>query len=244
MKITLAAIGFKTFDVQFNKNSILSSIKKYASTTDLILFGEAFLQGFNSLSWNFEIDRNIAITQSDEIIEEISKACYKYQIAVSFGYFELLNDKIYSSQITINKKGIIINNYRRVSIGWRVKETDFHYIEGNNLEAFDLNGHKMAIGLCGDLWYEENIKKIASLGMEIVLWPVYTDFNYNKWNNFEKYDYAIQAKLLNVPVVYVNSFCLDSDEENIAKGGSALFINGNIIEEIPSGKEGFLTIKL
>lgn len=244
MKITLAAIGFKNNDIQLNKKSILSSIKKYSSTTDLIVFGEAFLQGFDSLSWNFEIDRNIAIMQNDEIIEEISKACYKYQVSVSFGYFELFNDKIYSSQITINKKGIIVNNYRRISIGWRIKETDFHYIEGNKFEAFDLDGYKIAIGLCGDLWYEENIKRIAFLGMKIVLWPVYTDFNYNKWNKFEKYDYARQAKLLNVPVAYVNSFCLDSDEENIAKGGAALFINGNIIEEIPSGKEEFLTIEL
>jgi len=88
------------------------------------------------------------------------------------------------------------------------------------------------------------MKKIASLGMEIVLWSVYTDFNYNKRNNFEKYDYAMQAKLLNVLVAYVNSFCLDSGEDDIAKGGAALFINGNIIEEIPSSKEGFLTIKL
>ena len=244
MKITLAAIGFKNKDIEFNKNSIISKIKEYEGKTDLLLFGETFLQVFDSLSWPFDIDKNIAISKEHKIINDICEAAKKHKIAVSFGYIELENDKIYSSQLTINHKGIIINNYKRVSPGWRIKETDYHYAEGSNFQVFKLNDKSIIIGLCGDLWYDTNIDRILKLASNLVLWPVYTDFNYNKWNNTEKFAYAKQASLLKRPVLYVNSYCLDSFEEEIARGGAALFSNGLIIDEIPSGKEGCVTIKI
>ena len=45
-------------------------------------------------------------------------------------------------------------------------------------------------------------------------------------------------------MLYVNSLCKDKDEENIAKGGSALFINGHIIKEIAAGKEDVLLVEI
>ena len=94
----------------------------------------------------------------------------------------------------------------------------------------------------GDVWYEDNIEKINNIKSDIVLWPVYTDFNYDKWNQIEKYEYAAQANKLKGPVLYVNSYNLDSNEDESAKGGACLFRNGLIQKEIPSVKEDILII--
>ncbi len=79
---------------------------------------------------------------------------------------------------------------------------------------------------------------------DIVLWPVYTDFNYDEWNKKEKYEYAIQADKLKRPVLYVNPYSLDMYEEESARGGACLFLDSLIRNEIPSGKEDVSIIEI
>lgn len=244
MLVTMAAIGFRNGDTEFNKKQIMNAIAEYAKRTDLILFGEGFLQGFDSLDWNFEHDRDIAIARTGDVIEEIALCAAKNNVAVSFGYFELDGKKIYSSQLVIDKSGTIIHNYRRKSVGWKIKLADHHYKEGSCFSSCDLNERKFTVGLCGDLWCEKNIDEILSLEYDMVLWPIYVDYNSERWNKIEKYKYAEQANKLNGPILCVNSFCMDNDDAEIAKGGAALFFGGKIEKEIPSGKEGCLTVEI
>lgn len=244
MNILLTAFGFKNNDIVFNKNQIVSAIKNCPKNIDLIVFGESFLQGFDALTWDFKIDKNIAISKNDKIIEEICSCSKKKGVAVSFGYFELDDDSIYSSQIVIDKFGKIIFNYKRVSSGWRIINTDHHYKEGKKFSTFSFEGKNITIALCGDLWYYENLIKIKNLNPDAILWPVYTDFNYEQWNNLKKYEYAKQVSVLNSKTLYVNSYCLDKEGFQIARGGAACFSSGKIIDEIPSGSEGTLIIHL
>lgn len=105
-------------------------------------------------------------------------------------------------------------------------------------------GRRIVVGLCGDLWFDDNIMKIKALYPEVVLWPVYTDFNYNEWNESMKYEYADQVGKIGGKVLYINSFCKDKDEVEIARGGSVLFVDGKIDQEIPSGKEDILVVEV
>ena len=102
----------------------------------------------------------------------------------------------------------------------------------------------MVVGLCGDLWFDESIDHIKVLNPDVVLWPVYTDYNFHEWNNTIKYEYALQANLVCDTVLYVNSYCKDKEGNEIAKGGSALFQRGEISVEIPSGIEGVLVVEV
>ena len=119
IKIALEAVGFITNDISYNKNRIIKAIEECKDKADLLVFGETFLQGFQSLCWNFEKDRMVAVAESDSIISEIRDAAKANKVAVSFGYIEKAGDKIYSSQLTIDKEGKTISNFRRVSPGWK-----------------------------------------------------------------------------------------------------------------------------
>lgn len=244
MVVGLCAVGFKSRDIVYNKNRIIELIHKYSGKLDLLFFGETFLQGFDSPSWNYEEDKLIAIGNDDPIINEIKEKAKECSIAVSFGYIERCEDSLYSSQMTINKNGEIIDVFHRVSIGWKEKIADYHYKEGNDFHLFKLNGKSFAIGLCGDMWDDGNIKKMKDLKPDIVLWPVYLDYNYNEWNNEVKYDYAHQSSIFANKVLCVNSVCLDKDEIDTAKGGAIYFENGIIKYEIPAGKENVLIVEL
>ena len=217
---------------------------KCSNDVDIVIFGEAFLQGFYGATFEIEHDEKLAINQNDLIIKEICFVAKEYKIAVSFGFIEKAKNCFYSSQITINSGGNIIDVYRRVSPGWKEEFANEQYREGNGFHIFSYMDRKIAIGLCGDFWFDTNINEVKKLLPDVVFWPVYTDFNYNEWNTSIKYEYAEQAGRIGGNVLYVNSVCKDKEGDDIARGGSVLFIDGKISKEIPSGKEDILFVEV
>ena len=246
MIIALASKPFINNDISYNSNQILETIRKVGKNTDMLVFGEAFLQGFDSLTWNYLKDHEIAVSLEHERIELIRKCAAQYNVAVSFGYLERADNCIFSSQITINKNGNILNNFRRVSPGWKKPGADRHYREGHNFELFQFQEKKIVVGLCGDLWYEENVECINRLEPDLVFWPVYCDYDGDEWNNRIKYEYAAQARKIANKVFLVNSICNDAEKKSypLSQGGAVYYLNGKINEEIVAGKEGVLFAKI
>lgn len=95
--------------------------------------------------------------------------------------------------------------------------------------------------LCGDLWTDSVAEKLADAGVDIVLWPVYTDFSVEEWNEKEKFEYARQAEKYCKRALLVNCVC---DGENRAKGGAAHFAGGKIVDEVPAGGEDVLIVEV
>lgn len=187
----------------------LSQLERYtkeakAAGADLVFFGEAFLQGFNALSWRYEIDKTIALTTSSAEFAHIQSLTKKTGIDVLFGYNELEDDAIYSSCALI-ADGKIAHNYRRISRGWKeYAKTDEHYKEGSVVEVFDYKGKKCVVALCGDLWeYPERF----AIGEDLLLWPVYVCWTKEEWESGGKIEYAQQAKLCCENTLYINSIC-------------------------------------
>ena len=168
----------------------------------------------------------------------------EYAVAVSFGFLEQDCGTFFSSQLTIDQTGRILDLYRRVSPGWKKPSAGKEYREGSGFHTFDFLGKRVAVGLCGDLWYEENIARLNDLKPDLVWWPVYTDYSASEWNQTAKHEYAKQAGTLNAPVLYVNSVCLDRPAvREAARGGAALLENGSIKAELPAGREGLLIVE-
>ena len=244
MKINLMSLAFRTKYVLDNKNIIIDVMKEYSHKADMLVFGESFLHGFEALSWDYERDKSIAIAIDADIINDIRRAAKENNIAVSFGMIEKHGEKLYSSQVTIGKDGNILDVFRRVSNGWKEPIADEHYCEGDGFHTFDFEGKKILVVICGDFWHDELVEEASMIIKDVVLWPVYTDFAPNVWNEEEKYEYAKQAALLKAPVLYVNSVCYDFDEDYIAKGGACLFDDGKIVQEVPSGAEAILCLEI
>lgn len=245
MRCALASMGFKNEDLEYNKQVIINTMIKYTDEADIVLFGEAFLQGFYAATFEPERDRALAVPQDDRIIRDICSVAKQYAIAVSFGFIEKARDIFYSSQITIDKSGTVIDVFRRVSPGWKLPHADDNiYREGEGFHLFTFMNKKITVGLCGDFWYDENIESVKQLHPDIVFWPVYTDFNYNEWNCSMKLEYAEQISSINGKILYVNSVCLDKEADEIARGGAVLFADGQIEREVPAGQEDVLLIEV
>lgn len=237
MKIALASARIVDRDINYNLSQMERYMKEAKSNgADLVCFGEAFLQGFNALSWRYEEDRKIALSSFSQEFMQIKTLTIKIGIDVLFGYNELEEDTLYSSCAMI-AHGEIIHNYRRISKGWKeYSKTDEHYKEGSLVEAFEYKGKKCVIGLCGDLW---DYPQRFALGEDLLFWPVYVCWTKEEWENGGKLEYAEQAKLCCKDTLYINSICDDN-----AFGGAALFLDGKIQIELPILNEGLLYVTL
>lgn len=72
MKIGLVSGLMKDNDVR-NQLNVIERYLKENSKCDLLCFGECFLQGSNSLTWDYETDKEIAIDLESETIYYIKE---------------------------------------------------------------------------------------------------------------------------------------------------------------------------
>ena len=86
-------------EMQFNIGQIERAMKEAQEKAELLCFGEAFLQGFDSLCWNDEKDRYTAMEQSSEAITHLRKLTARYGLSLLTGYIEKEQNRLYSSCI-------------------------------------------------------------------------------------------------------------------------------------------------
>jgi N-carbamoylputrescine amidase len=241
MKIGLIPAKCVNGDIKHNANQIVKFIKIAAkSNIEYIFFGESFLQGFNSLNWDFTHDIKIASDKEDKAIINILNTAKQYNIGVGFGYFELANDAIYSSYLVASNDDAQTVNYRRLSKGWKESSiTDQHYREGKQVEQFYIKGRKFTIALCGDLWDEETINLFSSneVYKSIIIWPVHVDFSLEEWNK-ELSNYHEQSLKFSKQVLMINNIMQPSTH-----GGAFEFQEDNI-NSVEFGKEDILVIEI
>lgn len=245
MKIALSSAPVINRNMEYNLQAMCNVIATAAGSADAIVFGEAALQGFDSLCWTYEKDRLLAISIADEPVQRMCNAAKSHHVAVSFGFIEKTDTALYSSQLFIGAGGNVVHMFRRVSPGWKCHwRTDEHYLEGDRFSSFSYGGKRFAIGLCGDLWTEGRPEEMLALHADVVLWPVWCDYSPAQWNEKLKYEYAAQAALCGRQVLLVNPFCADPGAVDVASGGAAFFCDGAIAAELPAGISDTLFIDL
>lgn len=234
MVIGLASYKFINNDIEFN----IRQIEKALQTTekvDLLCFGEAFVQGFDALSWNYASDKTIAISKDSSIMKRLERLSKQYDTDLAFGYLEIDGEILYSSfAVVINGK--LAFNYRRISVGWKEYFlTDQHYQEGTEVLTFAYKEHNITVALCGDLW--EYPQKFES--DDILIWPVYVNFTVDEWAE-EETAYAKQALLACNHTLMINSL----SERPACHGGCFYFIGGRIHQKLSFDTEGVLLVKI
>ena len=236
MRIGLVSYRCENRNVEFNIGQIERAMKQSAGKADLLCFGESFLQGFESLCWDYEKDKLVAIEQSSETMSRLRDLTVRYGIALIAGYVEKAGGKLYSSCVAISD-GRIVRNYRRISKGWKDRSrTDEHYCEGDETGAFRLRGKDITIALCGDLWDHPERFRTGDL----LVWPVYVNFTPDEWNGGLIDEYAAQAALAARDTLMINPI----DDDPVNHGGSFHFRNGRTAGRLPFDREEILIAEI
>lgn len=241
MKISLLSYEFINNNVKKNLGTIIDALQKAnEEKVDLVVFGECFLQGFDSLQWDYENDQNIAFFLSSYEIRCIRTICRRCHVACAFGYFERCEKYIFSSYLFVGKDGDIVSNYQRRSVGWKeVNLCDEHYREGNAFEIFQYDGLRFACALCGDLWHDELLEQMSRLEVDVILWPIYVNFTAEQWKS-EKEEYRKRVACLKPYVLLVNSYT----KNPLSEGGSFVYKDGHILMEGNRGMPDKITVEI
>ena len=236
MRIGLVSYRCENRNTEFNMRQIENAMRRAEGKADLLCFGEAFLQGFDALCWNYEADRNIALELSSEPISRLRSWTRQYGVSLITGYIEKDREKLYSSCVVLSG-GEIVHNYRRISKGWKeFSITDGHYCEGNKTGPFCLNGKEIALALCGDLWeYPDRFRTD-----HLLVWPVYVNYPVEEWNVGTLDEYAAQAALAADDVLMVNPI----DSSPVNHGGAFHFHHGQTAARIPFDREDILFVDI
>lgn len=235
MRIGLAAYEFRNGDTAFNLSQMEKGMAEAAGKADLLCFGEAFLQGFDALCWDYESDRHVAVKLDSPEIARLSELTVRYGVDLLAGYIERDGGALYSSCAVI-EQGRILHNYRRITKNWKeFRITDHHYREGSRTEPFFYRGVPVQIALCGDLWIAP--EKFGTDGL--LIWPVYVNFSLEEWAQNEA-DYAQQALLAARRTVMVNSITRDPPSH----GNAFYFENGRVKSALGYDREGILLVEM
>ncbi len=239
MKIALASARFINNNVHFN----LEQIRRYAreakgAGADLLCFGEAFLQGFDALNWDYVHDREIAVATDSGVFGELRALTEEVGIDLLFGFIERAGEVLYSS-CALLEGGKMLHLYRRISKGWKEYEkTGEWYQEGGAPEVFSYRGKQCLITLCGDLWdFPERFR----LGEELLIWPVYVNFSLEEWVR-QRGCYVTQSALACRHVLLVNS--VTSPPDVVSYGGCYEFVDGAVRSALEPGQEGLLVVEV
>ena len=234
MRIGLASYRCKNKDIPFNISQIERALKEAQGKVDLLCFGEAFLQGFDSLCWDYDTDRHMAVDLHSDTVRRLCSLTEQYSTALLTGYIEKDRDRLFSS-CAVLEGGRIVHNYRRISKGWKeYTKTDSHYCEGTATGEFSFHDRKIMIALCGDLWdYPERFKT-----EHLLIWPVYVNYTTEDWKSGVLDDYARQALTASKDTLMVNPI----DTDPISHGGAFRFQNGTVTNSIPFDRESVLIV--
>lgn len=244
MKIALVAGLSLANDPEKN----FEQIKKWAKEAkkhgaELLLFGEAFLQGFQAMSFQYKEDIEKCLSSGAKLLAEIRQFAKNEKIGIGFGYYE--NDKgaIYSSYLVIGESGEVLVNYKRVSQGWKESSACADYREGEVFKSFRYKGKELGLMVCGDFWEDHLLAQIIEMDAQVdaFLWPVHCDYDPVFWEESEKEEYRKRTEILEKPVLFINNYSSLEDE---AKGGLYTWHQGKTLKEAPMGNETMLLVEL
>ena len=85
MTIALAPFIFTNNDLAANMAQMERGLSLARGRADLLCFGEAFLQGFDAMNWDYAHDRAVAVTQDRAEIRRLCALTQQYGVDLLFG---------------------------------------------------------------------------------------------------------------------------------------------------------------
>ena len=210
---------------------------------DMALFGEAFLQGFEAMTFDYAHDIEKTFSLGSHIIARICAFARETGIALGFGWYENDHGAIYASYMLVSGEGQVLANYRRMSPGWKEPGAHADYRGGKHFLTVRYLGKTLALMLCGDFWEDHLLPAIVEMDVDAdaFLWPVHCDYAVSDWEAGVREEYRERSQILEHPVLFINNYAKPVDR---AKGGLYHWYLGKTVAALEMGEEGMLVVEV
>ena len=253
MKIAISQLNYHIGNIESNTDKIINEIEKAKQLNiDLIIFSELAICGYSPLDM---LEEKSFIERIQYAINDI--VIHTKDIAVIVGAPCINKDvdgkKLYNSAYFIDNEQIKNIIHKTLLPTYDIFDEYRYFESGNNSEIIELQGTKIAVTICEDLWddqpvdhpfgkaklYKSNpLEHLIDKKPELIVNIAASPFSYNQENK-RKNILVRNAVKYNLPLIYVNQVGANTDV--IFDGASKILNNnGEVISQLNSFEEDFL----
>lgn len=239
VKVALAQIDLAVGDVAGNTAKIIDYAIRARDheRADLVVFPELSVCGYPPEDLLFHAGLRHSV---EKAVAEIRDKVYG--IAVLIGFPEYADGNIYNS-CAVYSDGYAISRYRKQLLpNYSVFDEERYFEAGKNAAVFKLNGIRIGITICEDVWRPEPIARSRSAGAECVIAINGSPYELGTQPRREK---TVRTRIaeVDIPVVYLNM--VGGQDELVFDGGSFVMdADGETVFRAPPFEEALYTVSL
>ncbi|WP_251359580.1 NAD+ synthase [Kangiella sp. TOML190] len=234
MRIAIAQNNYIVGDIQHNLELIKASLAKAEKAgAELLVLSELSLSAYPPEDLLLRSDLYWLI---DSALEELRQLNSK--VALVVGHPEKVGDKLFNSASLIHKGQLLACYRKQLLPNYSVFDEKRYFTPGDKDCVVTINGVKVGILICEDLWFPEPSAACKAAGAEIIVSPNASPYYFGKGHRREE-EIGARAGENQVPILYVNQ--IGGQDELLFDGASIAYdANGDTIFVANEFEEDFV----
>ena len=239
VNLAIAQVDLAVGDVAGNAQKIIDYAKSASQElqADLVVFPELSVCGYPPEDLLFHSGLRKNIEDALVLIRESVRG-----IAVLIGFPEYEDDVIYNTS-AVFQDGKVLCHYRKQKLpNYSVFDEERYFTAGKDAAVFTLNGVRIGLNICEDVWQSAPLRASRSAGAECIIAINGSPYEIASQANREA---EVRERIVDVgiPVVYVNM--VGGQDELVFDGGSfVLGGKGEVVFRAPAFTEGLFPVTL
>lgn len=207
-------------DIQGNLNLAISAIEDIASkeTPDIFLLTEMFITGYPPEDL---ILRDDLLDQSYEAIQKLTEI--KPESFIVIGYPKKEGESIYNCAGVLRNHSIITEYKKQELPNYEVFDEKRYFVSGSSPGIFEVNGLRVALSVCEDIWHEKVVKQAQENGANLMLNINASPFHLRKIEDRKRLISGHSAKY-KLPIIYANQV---GGQDELVFYGTSMAMDGN-----------------
>ena len=207
-------------DIQGNLNLAISAIEDISSkeTPDIFLLTEMFITGYPPEDL---ILRDDLLDQSYEAIHKLTEI--KPESFIVIGYPKKEGGSIYNCAGVLRNHSIITEYKKQELPNYEVFDEKRYFVSGSSPGIFEVNGLRVALSVCEDIWHEKVVKQAQENGANLMLNINASPFHLRKIEDRKRLISSHAAKY-ELPIIYANQV---GGQDELVFDGTSMAMDGN-----------------
>lgn len=239
LKIAIAQVNPILGDLEGNLEKIVSIWESVDGRVHLVCFPELTLTGYPPEDLLLRKD---FLRDCEKTLEKLIEISGRFDSACILGV-PLFRDDIYNSAVLIHKGRCLGEYYKRFLPNYGVFDEKRYFRRGENTLLFSLNGFRIGVSVCEDIWYPDGLERYYALsGAYVVVSLNASPYHYGK-ARFKENFLRARAEDNFCYVVYVN---MVGGQDELVFDGRSMVVSpdGEIIARARAFEEDVLLVSL
>lgn len=206
-------------DIEGNLQLAINSIDKLSkqSSPDIFLFTEMFITGYPPEDL---ILRDDLLDASYEAVEKLCEV--KPESFIVIGYPKKEGDSIFNCAGVLRNKSVITEYKKQELPNYEVFDEKRYFQSGKGPGIFEVNGLRVGLSVCEDIWHENVIKQLHEKKTDLILNINASPFHLDK---IKERKVLISGHAINysLPIVYANQV---GGQDELVFDGTSMAMDG------------------